>query len=238
MTVNAQQSLVSYDYDSAQASRTVFPIPFYFEKNSDILVYTLLYPLAPPYWPLVRVVLASPGDYAINFGAGLHSGGQITLAAAQTSEGGEFLVIERRIPVTQTTDLTNVGQVYPETVELALDKIVMMLQQMEYILSSTDPTKSRLLALQNGTVSGAPAQYDAQQNTIGNLVNPSWPDEAATKSYVDAIRDAIRLYEGIGSPEGVVTADIGALYVNQSGGVSTTLYVKTSGAGDTGWTAK
>lgn len=44
--------------------------------------------------------------------------------------------------------------------------------------------------------------------------------------------------EGIGSPEGVETAGIGALYVNKNGGVNTTLYVKTSGTGNTGWTAK
>lgn len=43
---------------------------------------------------------------------------------------------------------------------------------------------------------------------------------------------------GVGSPEGVVTAPIGSLYTNQSGGASTTLYVKTSGSGNTGWTAK
>lgn len=43
---------------------------------------------------------------------------------------------------------------------------------------------------------------------------------------------------GTGSPEGVVTAPIGSLYSNLSGGASTTLYVKTSGAGNTGWTAK
>lgn len=43
---------------------------------------------------------------------------------------------------------------------------------------------------------------------------------------------------GTGSPEAVVTAGIGSLYSNVSGGVSTTLYVKTSGTGNTGWTAK
>jgi hypothetical protein len=43
---------------------------------------------------------------------------------------------------------------------------------------------------------------------------------------------------GTGSPEGVVTAPIGSLYLNLSGGASTTLYVKTSGTGNTGWTAK
>jgi hypothetical protein len=41
-----------------------------------------------------------------------------------------------------------------------------------------------------------------------------------------------------GSPEGVVTAPIGSLYSRLDGGVSTTLYVKTSGTGNTGWTAK
>ena len=46
------------------------------------------------------------------------------------------------------------------------------------------------------------------------------------------------LTTGAGSPEGVVTAPIGSLYLNLSGGASTTLYVKTSGTGNTGWTAK
>lgn len=43
---------------------------------------------------------------------------------------------------------------------------------------------------------------------------------------------------GSGSPEGAVTAPVGSLYVSTSGGATTTLYVKTSGAGATGWTAK
>jgi hypothetical protein len=41
-----------------------------------------------------------------------------------------------------------------------------------------------------------------------------------------------------GTPEGAVTAPVGSLYLRTDGGVSTTLYVKTSGAGNTGWTAK
>ena len=43
---------------------------------------------------------------------------------------------------------------------------------------------------------------------------------------------------GSGSPEGVVTASVGALFLRTDGGTSTTLYVKTSGTGNTGWTAK
>lgn len=43
---------------------------------------------------------------------------------------------------------------------------------------------------------------------------------------------------GTGSPESVVTAQIGSLFLRTDGGASTTLYVKTSGTGNTGWTAK
>jgi hypothetical protein len=43
---------------------------------------------------------------------------------------------------------------------------------------------------------------------------------------------------GSNSPEGVVTAKIGSLYMRTDGGVGTTLYVKESGTGNTGWIAK
>lgn len=44
--------------------------------------------------------------------------------------------------------------------------------------------------------------------------------------------------EGDGSPEGVVVAKPGRLYVDLTGGAGSTLYVKESGTGDTGWAAK
>jgi hypothetical protein len=48
-----------------------------------------------------------------------------------------------------------------------------------------------------------------------------------------------RLFTGEGSPEGVIAADRGALYLRTDGSTSTTLYVKTANAGlKTGWTAK
>jgi hypothetical protein len=43
---------------------------------------------------------------------------------------------------------------------------------------------------------------------------------------------------GAGSPEGVITAAVGSIYTRTDGSTSTTLYVKTSGTGNTGWTAK
>lgn len=47
-----------------------------------------------------------------------------------------------------------------------------------------------------------------------------------------------RWTSGTGSPEGNVTAVIGSLYTRTDGGAGTTLYVKESGTGNTGWVAK
>lgn len=43
---------------------------------------------------------------------------------------------------------------------------------------------------------------------------------------------------GTGTPEGVVTAPVGSLYSRTDGGTGTSLYVKESGTGNTGWAAK
>jgi hypothetical protein len=46
------------------------------------------------------------------------------------------------------------------------------------------------------------------------------------------------IYAGTGTPEAAVTAAVGSLYLRTDGGASTTLYVKQSGTGNTGWVAK
>lgn len=43
---------------------------------------------------------------------------------------------------------------------------------------------------------------------------------------------------GAGTPEGSVTAPVGSLFTRTDGGAGTTLYVKESGASNTGWVAK
>lgn len=46
------------------------------------------------------------------------------------------------------------------------------------------------------------------------------------------------LFSGAGSPETRYSAPVGSLYLRTDGSTSTTLYIKTSGTGNTGWTAK
>lgn len=43
---------------------------------------------------------------------------------------------------------------------------------------------------------------------------------------------------GSGSPEGSVTAPVGSLFLRSDGGAATSLYVKESGTGNTGWVGK
>lgn len=49
---------------------------------------------------------------------------------------------------------------------------------------------------------------------------------------------AVRWTAGAGSPEGSVTASPGAMYLRNNGGAGTTLYIKESGTGNTGWVGK
>jgi hypothetical protein len=56
------------------------------------------------------------------------------------------------------------------------------------------------------------------------------------KVYIGA--GATFITSGAGTPEGAVTAPIGSLFTRSDGGASTTLYVKESGTGNTGWIAK
>lgn len=48
----------------------------------------------------------------------------------------------------------------------------------------------------------------------------------------------VKVLAGTGSPAGVVSAPVGSLFLRSDGGTSTSLYVKESGSGSSGWVAK
>jgi hypothetical protein len=48
----------------------------------------------------------------------------------------------------------------------------------------------------------------------------------------------IKIVTGSGSPESAITAPVGSVYLRTDGGSSTTIYVKESGSGNTGWVGK
>jgi hypothetical protein len=74
------------------------------------------------------------------------------------------------------------------------------------------------------------ASFPFKRLYVGEDIRLGYGDSAGTQvAYIKF---------GNGSPEGEVTAPMGSLYLNLDGGANTTLYVKTSGTGNTGWTAK
>jgi hypothetical protein len=55
---------------------------------------------------------------------------------------------------------------------------------------------------------------------------------------LETFTKTIILHRGTGTPEAAVIAPVGALYLRDDGGAGTTLYVKESGTGSSGWVAK
>jgi hypothetical protein len=53
-----------------------------------------------------------------------------------------------------------------------------------------------------------------------------------------AAQQSLYIRYGSGTPEGAVTAPVGAIYSRTDGGAGTSFYVKESGTGNTGWVAK
>lgn len=77
--------------------------------------------------------LALTTDYTVT-GVGSATGGTIVLVAGNLTSGYD-LVIRRKVPLTQTTDLRNQGTYYPENVEDQLDKHAMTDLQQQFEIS-------------------------------------------------------------------------------------------------------
>lgn len=56
--------------------------------------------------------------------------------------------------------------------------------------------------------------------------------------FLYSVLASVGFHAGSGSPENAVIAQVGSIYLRTDGGVNTTLYVKESGTGNTGWVAK
>jgi hypothetical protein len=69
-----------------------------------------------------------------------------------------------------------------------------------------------------------------------------WLEQRGIKTPISTLVGAssalTHISQGIGSPETVVTAPVGSLYLRLDGGAATTLYVKESGTAKTGWVGK
>ena len=122
MTVSTTESRIGYNGNGAT---TVFAVPFRFLENSDLIV-TLVDA------SLNQFVKTLDTDYTVT-GAGDDAGGSITMMVAPAT--GQQLVIVREVPLTQETDYIS-GDPFPaETHERALDKLTMISQRLESLIS-------------------------------------------------------------------------------------------------------
>ena len=86
-------------------------------------------------------------------------------------------------------------------------------------------------------ISGDRNVYPGTDNTQSlGISSVRWLDVYATSLRPGA--GTVIWTSGIGSPESVVTAVVGSMYTRTDGGAGTTLYVKETGSGNTGWVAK
>jgi hypothetical protein len=60
----------------------------------------------------------------------------------------------------------------------------------------------------------------------------------ATSNFKIQNSNDVKWLTGLGTPEGAVTAAVGSLYTRVNGGAGSTLYIKETGTGNTGWVAK
>lgn len=85
-----------------------------------------------------------------------------------------------------------------------------------------------LQSLSGGAVLGGNVQV------LGNIGNSS----TINRDYFDLAANRFKGSGSIGTPEGVVVAGVGSEWINTTGGAGTTLYIKQSGTGNTGWAGK
>jgi len=135
-------------------------------------------------------------DYSVT-GIGDPLGGEVTLF--QPLGAGVLVVIERIVAFDQTVQLVNLGSSFQEVIERGLDRIVGMIQQLEYQVGSSGQARVPRLEWydSNGNTSEG---FDCGFNKLKNLTPGTATDHAATVGQITGVLSGVV----VGGP-GVIT---------------------------------
>lgn len=99
---------------------------------------------------------------------------------------------------------------------------------------STGALVEDLISIGNGDAGADYLNPATTNNTDLGQASRRWKSVHTETHFVGAAK----ITSGTGTPEGVVTGNVGDLFLRTDGGAGTCFYVKESGSGNTGWAAK
>ena len=186
MTVASTTNKATY---SGNGTTTVFTVPFYFLAAADLQVILRS--------GATETVQTLTTQYTVT-GAGVPSGGSVTMLTAPPS--GTTLTILRNVEATQETDLLPNDRLPAESLETALDKATMLIQQLDEEVGrslkypATDAAMSAQLPTSTGRASKF-LSFDASGNpeaTIGTDATTSTFLQAGAGAVTRSVNDKLR----------------------------------------------
>lgn len=212
--------------------------------------------LSPPGYSAFGYMVSLLLDYSVGAADGFEWRNFATAAARTNSYGGNPF---GNITSTTYTELDFRGHVSPlatgvvgsiQAYRLAADGqgayLYLGHDSANHVIASCG--QDRTSAYGDGQSANFAATFGAKQSlwakvddasTVGNVVLYGWTEDGG-RGFLHSdgawAPQAFTRY-GTGTPEGAVTGNVGDVFHRTDGGAGTTLYVKTSGTGNTGWAA-
>ena len=239
--------IASEDYTpdryAGNGSTTTFPVTFDFSDASDLSV------VSKNDTTLIETPWIKDGAGTTGYSV---SGTDVEANIAPAT--GVTLIVSRLTPKTQGTDFKANVRTPAGIEEDAFDKLTLMMQEEDELsgrclkfggtslfkdVDFPDLVANKIFqvnAAGDGFIlADAAVSSDAKVNDLFNsgFTYPIYPLR------VEVGEANLIITSGAGSPEGVVTAKIGSIYMRNNGGVDTSVYFKESdGSGNTGWVTR